>query len=111
MVTIAILLLFIAAGVVAMATKQWNLKRSFAFVSSLPIILFLGSLAGLLHESNSLIFFVGFVLSLLLSVVVVGLGIGLIVYRMRTSAPVRREMLLTVLASCPMMYAVLKKLF
>jgi hypothetical protein len=109
MVTITLLFVFTAAALVGIATKGWNLQRSFAFVSSLPTILFLGSLAGLLRDGNSLIFFAGFVLSLLFSVVVVGLGIGLIVYRMRSSAPVRTEVVLTLLAACPMIYAVLKR--
>jgi hypothetical protein len=109
MVTITLLFLFITAALLVMAAKQWNIQRSFAFVGSVPIILFLGSLLGLLNDANSWVFFEGFVLSLLFSVVVVGLGIGLIVFRMKRRAPVRNEVLLTVLASCPMMYAVLKR--
>jgi hypothetical protein len=39
------------------------------------------------------------------------LWIGLIIYRLRTKAPVRKEMVLTLLASCPMMYAAVKRWF
>jgi hypothetical protein len=94
---------------VGIAAKGWKLHRSFAWISSLPIILFLCSLAGLLRDGNSWLFFEGFVLSLLFSVVVVGLGIGIVVFRMRSKSPVRKEVLLTALASCPMIYAVLRR--
>ncbi len=87
MVTIALLFVFVVAALVGIAAKQWNIQRSFAWISSLPIVLFLGSLEGLLTDSNSWLFFEGFVLSLLFSVVVLGLGTGLIVYRVRSRAP------------------------
>jgi hypothetical protein len=106
MVTIALLFVFIAAALVGVVAKGWNLGRSFGWISSFPTVLFLGSLAGLRSDSNSWLFFEGFVLSLLFSVLAVGLGIWLIVFRVRRRAPVRREVVLTVLASCPIMYAV-----
>jgi hypothetical protein len=109
MVTIALLFVFIAAGVVEMATKQWTRQRSFAWISSFPTVLFVGSLAGLRIDSNSWLFFEAFVLSLLFSIVVAGLGIGIVVFRIKSRAPVRKEVLLTLLASCPMLYAVLKR--
>jgi hypothetical protein len=111
MVTIALLFLFIAAAVFGIAATGWNIQRSFPLITSFPLILFFGSLAGLLIHSNSWLFFATFVVSLLFSVVAVGLGIGIVVFRMKTRTPVRKEVLLTVSASCPMIYAVLKRVF
>lgn len=101
MVAITVLFLFIAAVLAGIGAKQWNLQKSFAWISTFPPVLFLGSLAGLRNDSNSWLFFEMFVLSLLFSVVVVGLGVGILVLRMKGKSPVRREVALTVLACLP----------
>jgi hypothetical protein len=109
MITITLLFLFIAAALFGIAAKGWNIQRSFPLISSFLLVLFVGSLLGLRTDSNSLVFFEGFVLSLLFSVLIVGLGIGLIIFRLKRSAPFRNQVLLILLASCPMIYAVVRK--
>ena len=111
MVSIAILLLFMAGVLIAMITGQSSVQRAFALVSIFPIILFVGSFLGLVRDGNSMVFFVGFVLSLLLSILVMAFGLGLIVFQMKNRARVWRQVLLTLLASCPIAYAVLKRWF
>lgn len=109
MVAITVLFLFIAAVFIGIAAKQWNPQKSFTWISTFPPALFLTSLAGLRNGSNSWLFFEAFVLSLLFSGVVVGLGIGILVFRIKSKSPVRKEVLLTVFAACPMIYTLLKR--
>jgi hypothetical protein len=111
MIAIAVALLFIAAALFGIATKQWSIQRPFALVSSLPTMLCLGSFLGLLHNSNSFFFYASLVCGLLSSLLLTVLGIGLIIFRLNSRAPVRKEVLLTVVAGAPMIYAVLKRWF
>lgn len=108
MLAISVAVLFVAAAVLGMTAKRWNVQRSFALLSSLPTMVCVASSVGLLHDGNSILFYESFVLGLLSSVFLTAVGIGLIIFRLRTGTSVRNEVLLTVLASCPMLYAVLK---
>ena len=110
MVSIAIVSLFILGLAIAVMTSRSNVQGAFAWVSVSPVILFVGSLFGLVHDSNSTLFYIGFVLSLLLSILVIAFGIGVIVFRMKSGVPVRMHVLLCLLASCPILYAVVKPL-
>jgi hypothetical protein len=56
------------------------------FRDRMPTVLFLGSVAGLRIDSTRGVFLESFVLSLLFSVLFVGLGIPLIIFRMKRSA-------------------------
>jgi hypothetical protein len=109
MIAITVAVLFVAAALLGMTAKRWNVQRSFAVLSSFPAMVCLASFMGLLHDSNSILFYESFVLGLLSSVLLTGVGIGLIVYRLKSRSPVRRQVLLTLVASCPMIYAVLKR--
>jgi|SRR5689334_19826535 hypothetical protein len=111
MIAISVAVLFIAAALLGMTAKRWNVQGSFALLSIVPTTLCVGSFLGLLHDSNSLVFYESFVVGLLSSLLLTGIGIGLIIFRLRTKAPVRKEMVLTLLASCPMMYAAVKRWF
>jgi hypothetical protein len=111
MVSIAVLLLFIVGVVIAITTSGSNVQKAFALVSIFPVILFAGSFFGLLHDGNSTPFFIGFVLSLLLSILVIAFGIGLIIIRMKSGVPVRKQVLLSLMASAPILYAVVKPWF
>jgi hypothetical protein len=66
---------------------------------------------GLLHDSNSLVFYEGFVAGLLSGLLLTGLGIGLVVFRLKGRTPVTKEVLLTVIAGAPIIYAVVKRWF
>lgn len=111
MVSIAVLLLFIIGVAIAVITSRSKLQTAFGWISIFPLVLFIGSLLGLLHDGNSMVFFIGFVLSLLLSILVIAFGIGLVVFRMKSGAHVRKQVLLCLLASCPIWYAVVKRWF
>jgi hypothetical protein len=111
MIAIALFFFLSVAAVLAMAAKQWSIHRSFALLSILPTMLCVGSFLGLLHNSNSFFFYASLVCGLLSSVLLSALGIGFIIFRLRSRAPVRKEVLLTVVAGAPMIYAVLKRWF
>jgi hypothetical protein len=111
MIAITLLFFLSVAAVLAIAANQWSIPRSFALVSGLPTILCLGSFVGLLHNSNSFLFYASVVCGLLSSVLLTALGIGLIIFRLKSRTPVRKEVLLTVVAGAPMIYAVLKRWF
>jgi hypothetical protein len=55
MIAVALLSVFMAAALVGIAAKGWNLHRSFPWISSVLVVLFLASIAGLRTDSNSLV--------------------------------------------------------
>jgi hypothetical protein len=111
MIAITLLFFLSVAAVLAIAANQWTIPRSFALLSILPTMLCLGSFLGLLHNSNSFFFYASLVCGLLSSVLLSALGIGFIIFRLRSRASVRKEDLLTLVAGAPMIYAVLKRWF
>jgi hypothetical protein len=70
----------------------WSSRRTHShfaleeFRDRMRTVLFVGSLSGLRIDSNSWVFLESFVLSLLFSVLFVGLGIALIIFRMKRRA-------------------------
>jgi hypothetical protein len=105
MITIGVLLLLIAAVLLGIIAKQSNAEKAFALLSGIPLVLLLGSLLGLARNGNSMAFFEAFALSLVFSVLAVGFGTALIIQRVKNGTPTRTQVLLTLLASCPTMYA------
>jgi hypothetical protein len=109
---LTITVLFVIAGVVlGITTKRSNIETAFALVSSVPVILLLGSIVGLRVSDNSVVFFSGFVVSFFLSLLATALGIGFTIVRYKNRAPVRKQLLLCLLASCPILWAVVKRSF
>jgi hypothetical protein len=110
MLTIAAV--FVISGVVlGIVTKRSKSETGFALICILPATLFAGCFLGLEINSNSVALYIGFVLSFFLSLMATALGMGLIVVRVRTRAPVRKQVLLSLLASSPILCAILKRCF
>ena len=107
MLTVGMLLLMVTVVLLVNATRNRNLEAPFQLLSLIPAPLFLVSFIGLRNNGNSLPFYAGFCLSLVLSLLGTVWGIVLIVVQKKRPLP-HKLFFLSLLSAVPVLYVVMK---